>query len=1356
MESNVAGVTVNVKAVNDVPVIHGRVFQIQEDQSLTMTLEGSDKENHDLTYRLVSNARLGEAKIVSDTLYYTPYPNLYGVEELKYVASDGVTESSAAVIVINITAKNDAPEAKDLLITTAEDQPADFHLEAEDIDGDSLTYHIRSYPKNGTITIDAGGAVTYTPGSYFNGTDSFTYIASDSKENSQAAQVKIIVTAVNNPPKAFAQTVSTYENKEVNITLEAFDVENDPLTFHFEQPSHGSIVANGANLVYTPDANFTSKDSFLYWVNDTKADSQKESITINILKTPNTKPVADDKFVILNEDENKTILLSATDKEQSVLTYTIKSQPKKGNLTITGDSVEYMPFKNFNGTDFFTYVANDGYADSDTAVVDITVNPVNDMPVANPQNLLTDEDSNISLSLSGYDVDGVIKEYIVTSRPLNGILNCSGALCTYLPNENYFGSDVFEFIVSDGNLSSKPAKINITVTPKNDVPVAYDKTVEVNEDENVSFYLDASDVENDIQSFFIVTEPSNGTVLLDSNSVVYTPKPDFNGNDSFTFRVRDSFSESLDATVNIVVKPVNDKPIASNYTFSLDEDSSVDINLSAVDVDDTNLVYKIVNQPMHGILDANAPNMRYIPDSDYFGEDSFSYVASDLKTDSNEATVTLTINAVNDAPIANAGEDITITQGSLVVLNAQNSTDIDDTTLSYEWKEGSILLGNDMVLQKSDFSVGVHEITLSVSDDAGAKSSDTVTVTVNPPTVLPYIPHTVTTFAIDAKWVEIDDLDNDQDRDIVSVSAANVAWYENLGGFEFKEHNISDIKTANFVKIADMNDDGFKDIIFSSSTNGYALNICTNDGNKTFDCQPVSTTVTDISSFAVADMDGDNDIDIVTASFANGGIDWIKNVGDSVFNGPYAIDDVNIENAVFVDVSDFDKDGDIDVLGASALGDNIYWYENIDSATTFTAHFQDNSIRAIGSVVATDINLDGYDDILSVSKENGAIYRHKSLGSQTPSVTFSIPIAITSSLTGVLYASGVDMDGDGDIDVLSNSSQNGGKIVWYDNNATGDGFLERLVATDVSNVLKVFGADMDNDANTDVVSIDIAGNIIVYENNSSSFALPKTGDKVSLYGEDDGKLQKGVDYIYKRDDANEIVYDTTSGLVWEDDLNVKTKTYRWSDGDSYCSGLTLGGFNDWRLPNIHELYFLLDRSAEAPMIKKGFVNTASDGYWTSVQTRAILLTYALWVGFNDARSEKDFLINEKYVRCVRGDEFVLSLTRDATKEIVNDFEHKLQWQDNNEVESNSLQWTAALDYCRSLSLDGGGWRAPNVNELHSLTIKAGWNDAFSFGSSSLYWSSTGSGGVTTVDFGKGYDNGKTQTDTANIRCVRDM
>lgn len=147
----------------------------------------------------------------------------------------------------------------------------------------------------------------------------------------------------------------------------------------------------------------------------------------------------------------------------------------------------------------------------------------------------------------------------------------------------------------------------------------------------------------------VYAQAQHGTAVLDTvmQTVTYTPDADFVGTDSFVIRQTRRFAVS-DATITIVVNNVNAAPQVIDLSYNMDEDSSQNIVLAATDEDGDELVYTIVDQPQHGVLSGEAPDLTYTPDPDYFGEDSFSYLANDGKLDSGEALVSITINDVVD------------------------------------------------------------------------------------------------------------------------------------------------------------------------------------------------------------------------------------------------------------------------------------------------------------------------------------------------------------------------------------------------------------------------------------------------------------------------------------------------------------------------------------------------------------------------------------------------------------------------------------------------------------------------------------------------------------------------------------
>ena len=118
---------------------------------------------------------------------------------------------------------------------------------------------------------------------------------------------------------------------------------------------------------------------------------------------------------------------------------------------------------------------------------------------------------------------------------------------------------------------------------------------------------------------------------------------------------------------------------------------------------------------------------------------------------------------------------------------------------------------------------------------------------------------------------------------------------------------------------------------------------------------------------------------------------------------------------------------------------------------------------------------------------------------------------------------------------------------------------------------------------------------------------------------------------FTRDNATQIVTDNTTGLQWQDDVNV-TKT--WTQAIDYCEALTLGSNSDWRLPNFNELYFIADRSKRNPAINGTFKNVVSNYYLSS--TTVVGDEYGAWyVYFNYGRGAWNLKSNSNYVRCVR-------------------------------------------------------------------------------------------------------------------------
>ncbi|KYK22881.1 hypothetical protein AYK21_03500 [Thermoplasmatales archaeon SG8-52-2] len=399
------------------------------------------------------------------------------------------------------------------------------------------------------------------------------------------------------------------------------------------------------------------------------------SAKIKILNDPiNDPPIANDDYYSTNEDTTLNvlepgILQNDTDPDNDILIAILVSGVSNGVLSLNlNGAFEYNPNTNYYGTDSFVYKAYDGTSYSNNATATITINPVNDAPIANDDDYSMNEDTTLNIASPGIltndtDIENDPLTAILVTNVSNGELNfnTNGGF-SYTPNNNYVGTDAFTYKANDGLLNSTTATVHITVTQENDPPVANDDDYSVNEDTTLTVPVPGvlqndTDVENDPLIAILVTDVSNGELDLNTNGgFSYTPNNNYVGTDTFTYKANDGSSDSNIATVTITINSVNDPPVANDDYYITNED--VPLNISApgiltndTDVENDPLSAFLVNDVTHGTLDLNSSGgFEYLPDYNYVGTDTFTYQAYDGNSYSNTATVTITMNPLNDPP----------------------------------------------------------------------------------------------------------------------------------------------------------------------------------------------------------------------------------------------------------------------------------------------------------------------------------------------------------------------------------------------------------------------------------------------------------------------------------------------------------------------------------------------------------------------------------------------------------------------------------------------------------------------------------------------------------------------------------
>jgi VCBS repeat-containing protein len=236
----------------------------------------------------------------------------------------------------------------------------------------------------------------------------------------------------------------------------------------------------------------------------------------------------------------------------------------------------YIPSPNFVGADSFTFKVNDGLADSNAATVTISVNAVNDAPLAVDDAFDVNEGDTLTVAAPGVlandsDVDDTLLTTALVAAPAFGtlVLNADGSF-TYVPNASFCGMDSYTYSVSDASGSTDTATVTINVACVNQAPVAFDDAYSVDEGSKLNVTAPGvlgndSDADGDPLTAILVAGPLHGALTLDlDGSFSYTPEAGFSGGDSFSYLARDTGNaDSNTAAVTITVNQVNRAPNCS-------------------------------------------------------------------------------------------------------------------------------------------------------------------------------------------------------------------------------------------------------------------------------------------------------------------------------------------------------------------------------------------------------------------------------------------------------------------------------------------------------------------------------------------------------------------------------------------------------------------------------------------------------------------------------------------------------------------------------------------------------------------------------------------------------------------------
>jgi len=505
----------------------------------------------------------------------------------------------------------------------------------------------------------------------------------------------------------------------------------------YSRVSSAVILFNGQPILHPRDLNqkvaFIEKVVTLQAVNEISVEvrSKPGSALIIGIYGNNEIPQASAQQLTLNEDETHAFVLSGSDLDGDALSYQIVDQPAHGVLSGVAPNLSYTPNENFNGADSFTFKVNDGLADSVPASVNINVLPVNDAPLARVQNLSTNEDAAFNIVLSGSDIDGDTLSYRLTTQPASGVLSGIAPNFSYTPDANFYGSDSFSFVVSDGILDSADASISITINAVNDAPVANNISAKTDEDIAVGIVLSGIDIESDALTYQLVNQPLQGEVSGTFPHAVYTPDVGYFGSDSFTYLANDGQLNSAPATVSIEVIEREKPPVIQSTAITVSHEYqaySYDVHATDKNAGDV-LAYSLVQNPASASIDALSGVVSWMPDSKYVsGLQSDNHLCSVTSYDENYRSLDLVfVNDVSGSPVFT---DLLL--NDLVVATEQTAIDskIGSVTqpnqyglLNFSTTASPVSVNNALMYPAADYPLASQQVVAAPVAESDALSA---------------------------------------------------------------------------------------------------------------------------------------------------------------------------------------------------------------------------------------------------------------------------------------------------------------------------------------------------------------------------------------------------------------------------------------------------------------------------------------------------------------------------------------------------------------------------------------------------------------------------------------------------------
>ncbi|XYB86270.1 tandem-95 repeat protein [Vibrio parahaemolyticus] len=753
-----------VNRVNDAPTVENAIAdqELSEDfATYTIDLNDAFKDSDSALNFSVSGNSNVLVSIENGIATISPTADWNGSETLTFTATDPSGESVSQTVNFTVASVADIVADK---ATVVEDTPTIINVLSNDTFESTdkvVSLDADNGPKNGSVIVNNDGTVTYTPDDNYVGKDTFTYVVT-SGGVSESTTVTVNVTPVNDAPVAKDDIATTQEDTAVTIDVlpNDSDVDGDKLSIESASvpKEQGTVEVVNGKLVFTPAENFNGDAEITYTVTDGQlTDEAKVTVTVNPVNDAPTIKV--DAVESITEDAVSTDMVVATltvrdtDTPEDQLTVSLENN-SNGYFVLVGNEVKLtqagvdavnndeLNLKDLTISASVSDGVNPAANDSDSLVV----NRVNDAPTV--ENAIADQVLSEDFDAYTIDLNEVFKdsdsslEFSVSGN--NSIqISIVNGVATIIPTADWNGKETITFTAKDPSGESVNQTVDFTVAPVVDIEA---DSADVVEDTPTIINVlgnDTFESTDKVVSLDAENGPKNGTVIVNNDgTVTYTPDDNYVGEDTFTYIVTSGVvSEST--TVSVDVTPENDAPVAKDDTAITDEDTPVTIDVlpNDTDVDGDKLSIESASVPKgQGTVEVVNGKLVFTPAENFNGDAEITYTVTDGAL-TDQATVKVTVNAVNDTPVVESNvADQTLAEDFTPYTIDLNTvfSDVDnvDGELKFSVSGNSniqvaIVNGIATITPTADWN-GSETLTFTATDPSGESVSQTVDFTVTP------------------------------------------------------------------------------------------------------------------------------------------------------------------------------------------------------------------------------------------------------------------------------------------------------------------------------------------------------------------------------------------------------------------------------------------------------------------------------------------------------------------------------------------------------------------------------------------------------------------------------------------------